>query len=831
MATYTYGKLEQDEIRLLELKWGEEGSILVANLLVRRLLDEEDEELRVDGSPGIPFRVTDTSVEQSFVPMSNPFPTKLAESYEAVSYCWGGGPTTPIMIIEHTTQHPIPIRSNLENALRQFRTQIPPHSSQLFWIDALCIDQSNKQEKSAQIKKMSLIYNRASNVKVWLGIAYEDSDRAVSFIQKFLKLDDFDRLIKDPVTPTDWLAFMNLLRRPWFNRRWIVQEIGLARRATVYCGACTVPWQSFSNAVALFTSKNNDLRKLFQKSAEFDHHPDLLGEVEALGANDLVNAAQNLVMKSEEGVVMELQYSLEALMSLLTAFEVSVPHDTVYAILWLAHDAEPESTRLAARSEGPVALTPSVGSPVDSPVYEGQENAFQELSQSLSRTMSRDSINDSPGMKPLGNSLGIPSSSTRHGKSAVDKSLREAEQDFAQAYKDKPKPFVVNYELSVYEVCKQFLDFAITRSKSLDIICRPWAPLPAKDKKEEPLPSWMPSLSGKPFGLKRGSRVYTRVQADPLVGKPGLGPRIYNACGKTRAYWGQKDLVREKERELVAVGFELDRIGDIEDRAHGGIIPCSWLELAEWTDMEEPPPERFWRTLVADRGTNGQKPPVYFQAACKWAFEQRAEGDGLSTKEPITHGKCPSIASEFLRRVQAVVWDRKLFQSRGRKYRPPTQTGTPRLSKKLFGLAPGKAQAGDYICILYGCSVPVVLRKIDNPGLSRETTVSSEGLSDGSGTEKEWTPTKASPQRKLSRTQSMQESSAQHRRKSSASLMPPLITNASGETARARGTSPTAKTIERYQFIGECYVHGMMDGEGFKHKKEHRIPLHEIHLV
>jgi hypothetical protein len=325
MAIYTYGHLEQDEIRLLELKWGEDGSVLVANLLSRRLLDDEDEELRADGTPGIPFRVTDTSIETAPAPRGNPFPTKLAESYEAVSYCWGGGPASSIMIIEHTTQHPLQIKSNLEHALRQFRTQIPPHSSQLFWIDALCIDQKNKVEKSAQIKKMSLIYNRASNVKVWLGKSYEDSDTAISFIQKFLKLDDFDRLISDPVTPSDWLAFMNLLRRPWFNRRWIVQEIALARRATVYCGACTVPWQSFANAVALFTSKNQDLRKLFQKSAEFDHHPDLLGEVEALGANDLVNAAQNLVMKSEEGVVMELQYSPEALMSLLTAFEVSVP--------------------------------------------------------------------------------------------------------------------------------------------------------------------------------------------------------------------------------------------------------------------------------------------------------------------------------------------------------------------------------------------------------------------------------------------------------------------------------------------------------------------------
>ena len=188
MATYTYEKLEQDENRLLELKWGEEGSALVANLLVRRLLDKEDEELRADDSPGIPFRVTNTSMETSSIPRSNPFPTKQAESHEAVSYCWGGGSKTPITILEHTTQHPVPIRSNLEHALRQFRTQVPSHKSQLFWIDALRINQGNKQRKRGQNKKMSLIYNRASNVKVWLGNIYEDSYRAVSFIQKVLLL-------------------------------------------------------------------------------------------------------------------------------------------------------------------------------------------------------------------------------------------------------------------------------------------------------------------------------------------------------------------------------------------------------------------------------------------------------------------------------------------------------------------------------------------------------------------------------------------------------------------------------------------------------------------
>ena len=72
--------------------------------------------------------------------------------------------------------------------MRQFRTQIPSHKSQLFWIDALRINQGNKQRKRGQNKKMSLIYNRASNVKVWLGNIYEDSHRAVSFIQKVLLL-------------------------------------------------------------------------------------------------------------------------------------------------------------------------------------------------------------------------------------------------------------------------------------------------------------------------------------------------------------------------------------------------------------------------------------------------------------------------------------------------------------------------------------------------------------------------------------------------------------------------------------------------------------------
>jgi hypothetical protein len=51
-------------------------------------------------------------------------------------------------------------------------------------------------------------------------------------------------------------------------------------------------------------------------------------------------AADNLVRKSEDGTMMERLYSIEELMLMLTGFEASASHDTLYAILWLAYDTD-----------------------------------------------------------------------------------------------------------------------------------------------------------------------------------------------------------------------------------------------------------------------------------------------------------------------------------------------------------------------------------------------------------------------------------------------------------------------------------------------------------
>ena len=68
----------------------------------------------------------------------------------------------------------------------------------------------------------------------------------------------------------------------------------------------------------------------------------------------------------------------------------------------------------------------------------------------------------------------------------------------------------------------------------------------------------------------------------------------------------------------------------------------------------------------------------------------------INTNALINHQKSSSIMVEFLKRVQSVVTNRKFLLSAEKGY---------------FGLAPKEAKKSDIICILYGLSVPVILRE------------------------------------------------------------------------------------------------------------------------
>jgi len=211
--------------------------------------------------------------------------------------------------------------------------------------------------------------------------------------------------------------------------------------------------------------------------------------------------------------------------------------------------------------------------------------------------------------------------------------------------------FYVNYKQLFLLVCKESFRYAI-KSKdgpgNLDIICRPWALV----KESATLPSWVPSLSGASFGpsLDRnaaGGWRMSRINVDPLVGEPGTGRAPYNASRRKagQADWRFGDGGTANIASLFVRGFVLDVIKETEHSSLMGIIPQEWFELAGWPEGS-PPPERFWRTLVADRNPGGLDAPVVYPLVCEYA-RSCSTSDGINTRELIENGRCEPMA-DFL---------------------------------------------------------------------------------------------------------------------------------------------------------------------------------------
>lgn len=88
---------------------------------------------------------------------------KVAGTYEPLSYCWGDQ-TAQIPILVNDAR--INIGTNLHAALARLRSS---KTSRTLWVDALCINQSDIQEKNVQVQLMRNVYENGSQTLVWLG--------------------------------------------------------------------------------------------------------------------------------------------------------------------------------------------------------------------------------------------------------------------------------------------------------------------------------------------------------------------------------------------------------------------------------------------------------------------------------------------------------------------------------------------------------------------------------------------------------------------------------------------------------------------------------------
>lgn len=163
---------------------------------------------------------------------------KEVGNYEALSYTWGSPEFSRAISINNTDFN---VGENLFQALSHLRSV---GSDRALWVDAICINQSDISERNRQVQQMPDIYLRAHRVIVWLGLETESSRAAFDFLRSTYAFSPLNR--KETMEDPGWHALGQLCQREYWRRVWIVQEICLAQRLVVVCGASQIPWEYIS---------------------------------------------------------------------------------------------------------------------------------------------------------------------------------------------------------------------------------------------------------------------------------------------------------------------------------------------------------------------------------------------------------------------------------------------------------------------------------------------------------------------------------------------------------------------------------------------------------
>jgi len=151
---------------------------------------------------------------------------KLGEGthlYEALSYVWGPKHNEQLIYIQSDDKinRRFPVRANLYAALSHLRDRFMERT---IWIDAICINQKDHDEKGRQVQSMAKIFAKASRVIVWLGEAADDSDQALVDIRMAAEEQHTNSAIDETHQQTNQPAILKLLERPWFQRIWVREQ-------------------------------------------------------------------------------------------------------------------------------------------------------------------------------------------------------------------------------------------------------------------------------------------------------------------------------------------------------------------------------------------------------------------------------------------------------------------------------------------------------------------------------------------------------------------------------------------------------------------------------
>ena len=210
--------------------------------------------------------------------------------YNTVSYTWGEAIFSHHIICDDGTSL-LKVTAHVDSMLRYLRKS---HRSVLLWIDAICLNQEDNNEKAIQVQLMDEIYRYARKTHIWLGDG-DDADAVAVFqfiqcglIQKDPPRDPEDiyrtrgysdnpRLLSI-LSRAPFSSVEKLLRLPWFQRRWVIQEAVLSFDSTIHWGARRTSWNLLLAGLRML--------KPFAKARLDTQTFEILGKTCALGLQD-----------------------------------------------------------------------------------------------------------------------------------------------------------------------------------------------------------------------------------------------------------------------------------------------------------------------------------------------------------------------------------------------------------------------------------------------------------------------------------------------------------------------------------------------------------------
>ena len=674
-----------------------------------------------------------------------------ASEYEALSWCRKGGVMDgKIQIRMAGHPRPLYISEHLEVCLKRLRYN---NKDRFLWIDAICIDQDNITERNAQIVQMTQVYEEASQVAVWIGDEGDHSGLAIDFMKnKVSSLSELDTVRLESENQSEsWVACQKLMSRPWFSRRWAIHEIASARESTLYCGRDSMKWQDFAGAVSLIAkvpSVTHRLSHVMERRQMEPRWRAFLDEGMDLGAALLVDATTNIFRGTKDGK-RSPNLSLEYLVSKFSTFTVSQPRDIIYAFISIAKDTIPidagSNVSGATRLKEQLTNVPHIRTSLISWVSQFTKMQLYNIDYGLpvttiytdfvkfcvvesvktDATTALDII-----CRPWAPTVPLDQKYSRPADEV------ESIQSFQQAPIDSSGPlpsWVADFDQA---------PFPIDAHLRPQIGARPYRTnadslvgLPSTGKRNYCAAGKM-AADVKTTNFKRRPKrpTFDRACLDDQTQRvlrsalglsytQALSPQGTDEAGLLQSLaerWKKPVLLsahkaisestglliqNESESEnkdmkhtVLVEGFILDDVLEVEEPSSAGDVPYAWTAFGGWDNLHRHPPEPFWRTMVADRDPRGGIAPAWYPRACRAALMELTwtKPNPLKTDRVIEYGGATSV-TEFLRRVQAVIWNRRLIRTR---------------HLRRLAMSHRTTRPGDLVCILHGCSVPVILRRV-----------------------------------------------------------------------------------------------------------------------